>query len=210
MNATLRGALMCPILILSLPISWEALKTNSWKSDWKAAAWQPAGADQGWGSLKAPFMEHCYPLAHMVALWKALLARLSLFALTWSSLSAKSLFSGVICQKRSETINCLILQLPGLLWQLGWWGIRLQCRRPQSDSWVRKIPWRKYRIYLENPHGQRSLEGYSPWGCKESDTTEWLSLAHGYRQELRQTIGKSKRLKTKSSWTEGFSCCSSG
>ena len=21
-------------------------------------------------------------------------------------------------------------------------------------------------------HGQRSLVGYSPWGCKESDTTE--------------------------------------
>jgi len=26
--------------------------------------------------------------------------------------------------------------------------------------------------YLENPHGQRSLVGYSPWGHKESDTTE--------------------------------------
>ena len=25
---------------------------------------------------------------------------------------------------------------------------------------------------LENPHGQRSLGGYSPWGRKESDTTE--------------------------------------
>ena len=25
---------------------------------------------------------------------------------------------------------------------------------------------------LENPHGQRSLEGYSPWGRKESDITE--------------------------------------
>ena len=24
-------------------------------------------------------------------------------------------------------------------------------------------------------HGQRSLAGYSPWGCKESDMTEWLS-----------------------------------
>ena len=23
-------------------------------------------------------------------------------------------------------------------------------------------------------HGQRRLVGYSPWGCKESDTTEWL------------------------------------
>ena len=28
---------------------------------------------------------------------------------------------------------------------------------------------------LENPHGQKSLEGYSPWGHKESDTTERLS-----------------------------------
>ena len=25
---------------------------------------------------------------------------------------------------------------------------------------------------LENPHGQRSLVGYSSWGCKELDTTE--------------------------------------
>ena len=28
---------------------------------------------------------------------------------------------------------------------------------------------------LENCHGQRSLEGYSSWGRKESDTTEQLS-----------------------------------
>ena len=31
---------------------------------------------------------------------------------------------------------------------------------------------------LENPHGQRSLVGYSPWGCKESDMTEQLTLLH--------------------------------
>ena len=28
---------------------------------------------------------------------------------------------------------------------------------------------------LENPHGQRSLVGYSPWGRKELDVTEQLS-----------------------------------
>ena len=28
---------------------------------------------------------------------------------------------------------------------------------------------------LENPHGQRNLEGYSPWGHKELGTTEHLS-----------------------------------
>ena len=31
---------------------------------------------------------------------------------------------------------------------------------------------------LENPRGQGSLVGYSLWGHKESDTTEWLSIAH--------------------------------
>ena len=28
---------------------------------------------------------------------------------------------------------------------------------------------------LENPHGQRSLTGYSPWDQKESDMTEQLN-----------------------------------
>ena len=32
---------------------------------------------------------------------------------------------------------------------------------------------------LENPHGQRSQVGYSPWGHKELDTTERLSTSTG-------------------------------
>ena len=45
------------------------------------------------------------------------------------------------------------------------------------DPWVRKIPWRRSRqptpVFLSGEaHGQRSLAGYSPWGCKESDTTK--------------------------------------
>ena len=37
-----------------------------------------------------------------------------------------------------------------------------------------------YSIFLclENPHGQRSLAGYSPWGHEESDTTKQLNTAH--------------------------------
>ena len=31
---------------------------------------------------------------------------------------------------------------------------------------------------LESSHEQRSLEGYSPWDCKESATTERLGIAH--------------------------------
>ena len=37
---------------------------------------------------------------------------------------------------------------------------------------------------LENPHGQRSLVGYSPWGRKELDTTERLSTAHSHLVDL--------------------------
>ena len=29
---------------------------------------------------------------------------------------------------------------------------------------------------LVNSHGQRSLEGYNPWGCKESDTTKYTLM----------------------------------
>ena len=47
-------------------------------------------------------------------------------------------------------------------------------------SWVGKIPWRRERLptpifWPGEVHGQRSLVGYSPWGFKETDTTERLS-----------------------------------
>ena len=42
---------------------------------------------------------------------------------------------------------------------------------------------------LENRHGHRSLAGYSPWGRKESDTTErlTLSLLSRYREHSRHS-----------------------
>ena len=60
--------------------------------------------------------------------------------------------------------------------------IRLHCRRPQFNPEVGKIPWRREQlptpVFLPGDfYGQRSLAGYSPWGCKELDTTEQLSLS---------------------------------
>ena len=54
------------------------------------------------------------------------------------------------------------------------------------DLWVGKIPCRRKGqptpvFLLEKPFGQRSLVGYSPNGCKELDTVEWLSVhAHAH------------------------------
>ena len=44
-------------------------------------------------------------------------------------------------------------------------------------SWedTRKRKWQPTLVFLpRESHGQRSLVGYSPWGCKKSDMTERL------------------------------------
>ena len=77
--------------------------------------------------------------------------------------------------------NHRTVQHKGLPWWLRRKSICLQCWRPGFDPWVGKIPWR--REWQPTPvllpgksHGQRSLVGYSPWGHKESVTTERLYL----------------------------------
>ena len=54
---------------------------------------------------------------------------------------------------------------------------RLKHLPGMRETWFRKIPWR--RKWQPTPvllpgesHGGRSLVGYSPWGCTESDRTE--------------------------------------
>ena len=45
-------------------------------------------------------------------------------------------------------------------------------RRHGFNPWVMKIPWRRaWQLTLVFLPG-KSLAGYSPWGCKESDMTE--------------------------------------
>ena len=58
-------------------------------------------------------------------------------------------------------------------------SVCLQCGRPGFHPWVRKIPCRKEwwptpGLFPGKSHGRRSLIGYSPWGRKESDTTEQI------------------------------------
>ena len=49
-----------------------------------------------------------------------------------------------------------------------------------EDPWRRKM--QPTPVLLGKAHGQRSLVGYSPWGLKESDTTEeiWQVGTHVY------------------------------
>ena len=52
-----------------------------------------------------------------------------------------------------------------------------QCRRPGFNPWVGKIPWRREQLPTPVFWPGEFHRLYSPWGHKESDTTEWLSLS---------------------------------
>ena len=56
-----------------------------------------------------------------------------------------------------------------------------------QETWVRSVGWEDplekemathFSILAWKSHGQRSLVGCSPWGLKESDTTEQLTLIY--------------------------------
>ena len=68
------------------------------------------------------------------------------------------------------------------------------------ETWVRslvgKIPWRRAwqptPVFLPGEsRGQRSLAGYSPWGRKESDTTEQLGTAQQIALEAQTWVENS-------------------
>ena len=62
-----------------------------------------------------------------------------------------------------------------------------QCRRHRRyrfDPWVGKIPqkrkWQPTLVFLpRESHEQRSLAGYSPWGCKEW-ISDWAHMQHTF------------------------------
>ena len=57
-----------------------------------------------------------------------------------------------------------LVKNPAVMWETGF------------SPWVRKIPWRRERIPTPVFWPGEFLGLYSPWGRKESDTTEQLSL----------------------------------
>ena len=66
--------------------------------------------------------------------------------------------------------------LQNLLWRSLWLSyFTLSCQRRKQQPTLGFLPGK--------PHGQRSLAGYSPWGCKELEATErthmhvWLIVA---------------------------------
>ena len=66
--------------------------------------------------------------------------------------------------------------------------------RHKSNSQVGKVPWGKAQeptpVFLPGEsHGQRSLVGYSPRGCKDLDTTEAIQHSTEQMKQYKETWG---------------------
>ena len=115
----------------------------------------------------------CFSRHGCLALWAAATWRPLALHTTWSY--TVRLFS------YSQRTLCSLSIINWFLKLFQVYRIHLQCGRLGFDPWVGKIPWRREGqptlVFLPGEfHGQRSLAGYSPWGCKESDTTKQLTL----------------------------------
>ena len=81
----------------------------------------------------------------------------------------------------------IICEISGILTRLPGGSVdkdfTCRCKKHRFDPWVRKISWRRAwkptPVFLPGEsHRQRSLAGYSPWVCKEQDTTEVIEHKH--------------------------------
>ena len=79
--------------------------------------------------------------------------------------------------------NSSLLHCRQILYQLS------HCGSLRYNPWVREIPWRRKwqptpAIMTGESHGQKSLGGCSPLGCKESNMTEWQTHRYALYSEL--------------------------
>ena len=76
------------------------------------------------------------------------------------------------------------------------WDAMQETQKCRFDPWIGKIPgrrkWQPIPVYFPaESHGQRSLEGCSPWGGKELDTTEATEQACRPWSSVRELVNLS-------------------
>ena len=86
----------------------------------------------------------------------------------------------------SSCLNCLnrfIVKVYSITvpnWELSF-TVSVVPKLDRLDKLCRRRQWHPTPVLLPGKsHGRRALVGYSPWGCKELDTTEWLPFLSFY------------------------------
>ena len=174
---------------------WAQKEASSWQPVWKAGSYLHRGEMNSSNNHKSVEQEPKLPLRRGIPYLQG-----EEFSLIETLIMGATLTEGT--HTRVKHI-CVHAQSSLTLWSLRTWVSFIGRRIPYYlsclqnvcvcmcmywstlDSWVRKIPWRREwkctPVFLPGESdGQRSLAGYSPWGRKESDRTEQLTLPLSY------------------------------
>ena len=168
---TLNKGLHC-----SEPLSFPTCACG-WQS--RARGWSGIHSAQHVGN--SPRAERSRGL-HPLPLVSGLCPRLGSIHRSWASAAGFSYIDFLACRSLPLLV-CL-----GLDWSLpgGSVGKESTCNAgdPGSIPVSGRYPWRREWqptsvFFPGESHGQRSLAGYGPWGCKQLDTTECTFTARG-------------------------------
>ena len=93
--------------------------------------------------------------------------------------------------KQKEHLEFRIFPWVNICWLPRWRNGKestCQCRcgfHPGSGRSPCRRQWQPTPVFLAGKsHGERSLVGYSPWDCKESDMTAWLSAQTSVKMKV--------------------------
>ena len=145
------------------------IQDPSFKSSWVSRRWNCKALKQAWGPFEPGIpCQHVGYMSMKPALYRA------------SEILEKVQFHRKMKELYSNQISLdqfLVLHSISLIAERDRGSISssvkksYQMRRCGFDPWLGKIPWRRklqpIPVVLPGEfHGQRSLAGYSPWGCK--------------------------------------------
>ena len=134
-----------------------------------------------------PFLYILFSFSKLWVIWPWLF--------TWWVFPGSSAGKESACNDMGLPNGSTVKNMPAMQETQGMWVWSLGWEVPLEEEMA------SCSIFLpEKSHEQRSLMGYSPWGYRESDMTEWLSTqAMGLRKEseLEDISGQTTKAKSK-------------
>ena len=147
-----------------VPLIWAGLFATGWSGTASLVDPEPqVTCRRTVGMVRASLFGTCHPRGDVVMWWQRVPTRESLHCVKFAIIHLPKAYLV------AQTVKNPPAAQETQAWSLGW-------EDPLEDMTAHS------RIFLPGElHGQRNLADYSPWGCKESDTTKLLT--HTYLQE---------------------------
>ena len=161
-----------------VPLIWAGLFGTGWSGMASLVDPEPqVTCRRTMGMVRASLFGTCHPRGDVFTRWQTFPTRESLHCVKFAIIHLPK--ASLVAQ----TVKNPPAAQPSQAWSLGW-------EDPLEEDMTTHS-----RIFLPGElHEQRNLADYSPWGCKESDTTKLLTHTHS-QEKVVQIPQKPRSIK---------------